>query len=211
MADKSKDEPTITSEEVELLSQEEGLLTKKEQGEDLESEEQESLDKINSLKDDLKERFKEKEIPEKTKEEILSLQAQKRHFRTKYEKSEEEREKLLKKLEEAKKKAPPEEKSDWQAKVDFLLEHKNYSEEEFKHIATISKEHDIPLDEAAELEKDYIEYRRSKVEKEEKIPKPSPLALKSKELTPKEVAELSEEEHEELWKEDKEKEAGEGI
>ena len=165
-------EPTITSSETELLSQEGELLTKKEQGENLESEDQKTLDEINSLKELLKERFKEKDIPQKTKEEILSLQAQKDHFRTKFNKEKEDKEKLVKEMEESKKKAPLEEKSEWQEKVDFLLVHKDTSKEEFEFIAAIAKGKGTSLEDAVNTKevKEYIDFQREKVAKDKSIP-----------------------------------------
>jgi len=62
---------------------------------------------------------------------------------------------------------------EWKKKVEFLMEHKDYAEDEFNHITTVAKEFDISLDEAALLEQDYIQYRRDKVEKEKQQLEPS--------------------------------------
>ena len=200
------DEPTITSEEVELLSQEGELLAKKEQEENLESEEEETLGKINSLKEELKERFKEKEIPQKTKEEILSLQAQKEHFRTKFGKEKEEKEKLLKELEVAKKKAPPEEKTDWQQKVDFLLTNKDTSREEFEFISAIAKGKGISLEDAVSSKEvqEFINFQRKKVEEEKSKLEPStkisPSEKSFEKITPEDLDRMSLKEKEEVLK-----------
>lgn len=189
---------TITSEEVELLAQETELLAKKEQGENLESEEEETLGKINSLKEELKERFREKEIPQKTKEEILSLQAQKEHFRNKYEKEKTDRESLLKELEIAKKKAPLGDKTEWQEKVDFLLVHKDISKEEFEIISALAKGKGSSLEDVMSSKdtQEYIEFQREKVAKTNAIPTSSGATIGSFKIkTQEEIANMTPEQH----------------
>jgi len=125
----------------------------------------------------------EKETPEKTDEsdktekskDLQSALAQKEHWRKKAEEAQ-------KKLQEQ---APKKEESpdEWKMKVDFLLANrdKNYSEEEFDHIASVAERKGISLEEAAKSEEDYINYQRTKVAQEKKTPEPSsPAASGSK-------------------------------
>jgi len=115
----------------------------------------------------------------------------------------------LSKLEKPKKEVSQDE---WKSKVDFLMGNKDFSEEEFNHIATVSKEFDVSLEEAAELEKDYIQYRREKVAKEKKVPAPSSPSSESKELSSEEIGKMSKDEHRKLWEVDlKSREGSEGI
>jgi hypothetical protein len=73
------------------------------------------------------------------------------------------------------KKAVPQDEGKWKSKIEFLLNNskKNYSEEEFEHIAVVAQEKGITLDDAAKKEEDYINYQREKVEKANKVPGPS--------------------------------------
>ena len=72
------------------------------------------------------------------------------------------------------KKGTPVEKAsgedEWKSKVEFLLQNRDYSEEEFDHISNVAYRRDVSLTEAAKVEGDYIQYRREKVEQEKKIP-----------------------------------------
>ena len=107
------------------------------------------------------------------------------------------------KTEKAEKKtAEPKTEDEWRQKVEFLMSHKDFSEEEFNHVATVAKEFNVSLDEAAELEDDYIHYRREKVAKEKKIPEPGSASKESKNLSPEDIAKMSEEEHRKLFEED---------
>ena len=152
-------------------------------------------------------KIKEPEKAEKSKE-LQSAIAQKEHWREKAE----EFEAKVSELEEKTKPKKEISQDEWKSKVDFLMEHKDYSEEEFNHISTVAKEFDISLDEAAELEGDYIQYRREKVAKEKKIPEPSSPSFETKGLTPEEIGKMSDEEHRKLWEEDlKKQEESEGI
>ena len=210
------DKQNISSEEAELLSQEEDLLSKKEeQGENLDSKEEETLGKIKDLKEELKTRFVEKEIPQKTKEEILSLQAQKEHFRKKFKKEKEEKEKLLEGRGDKEKKDDKEEKeeekkeekkTDWQSKVDFLLANKDVTKTEFELISTMAKGKGISLEEAGKDKEiqEYIKFQREKVEKDKENLEPSTKISPSKKaldkITSEEVQNMTLAEKEEYFK-----------
>jgi len=83
-----------------------------------------------------------------------------------------------KKLEELVSKKPVQEKgteNEWKAKVEFLLENRDISDEEFSHLAAVAmrKSGEITpetLAEAKKSEADYIDYRRKKVADKKKIP-----------------------------------------
>lgn len=83
-----------------------------------------------------------------------------------------------KKLEELVNKKPVQEKGtedEWKAKVEFLLENRDISDEEFSHLAAVAmrKSGEITpetLAEAKKSEADYIDYRRKKVADKKKIP-----------------------------------------
>ena len=83
-----------------------------------------------------------------------------------------------KKLEELVNKKPVQEKgteNEWKAKVEFLLENRDISDEEFSHLAAVAmrKSGEITpetLAEAKKSEADYIDYRRKKVADKKKIP-----------------------------------------
>ena len=131
----------------------------------------------------------------------------------KYKEERERREELEAALKEHEKPKDTEKKEspdEWQKKVEFLLEHKDYSEDEFNHIATVAKEHDISLEEAAELEDDYIRFRREKVAKEKKIPEPNSPSKESNEISADDIAKMSEEEHKKLFEESLKKKQGLG-
>jgi len=165
---------------------------------------------------------KEEETSEETKEEVAESEGKEPDWKAKadamygkYKEAKETIEELEGRISELEEKTKPKKEisqDEWKGKVDFLIEHKDYSEEEFNHISTAAKEFDISLDEAALLEEDYIQYRREKVAKEKKIPAPSSPSLESKELTSEEIGKMSEEEHRRLWEEDlKSREGGEGV
>ena len=59
---------------------------------------------------------------------------------------------------------------EWKSKVDFLLQNRDYSEDEFDHISNVASRRAISLTDAAKAEGDYIQFRRDKVEQEKKIP-----------------------------------------
>lgn len=171
-------DPTISAEEVEILSQEEAILAKQEQGENLETEETETLEKINSLKDDIKERFKDKESPEKTKEEIISLQAQKEHFRTKFGKSDQRVKDLEAEITGLKKKGSPKDPDDKDKRIDdieFLIANREVTKGEFDFISAYARGKDISLEDALTSEdvKTWITASREKSGSDKKIPSPT--------------------------------------
>lgn len=107
------------------------------------------------------------EKPEKTPDKsIQERDAQKAYWR----------EKALKLEKRLKDKTPPVEKEGeeyWKMKIEFLLTHREVTEDEFDHIATVSASKGVSLSEAMELENDYIKFRRRKVAEEKKTPAPS--------------------------------------
>lgn len=198
MSDQNKE--VVTAEEAELLGQEEDLIGKEESGENLTAEETQTLVKINALKGDLKTRLG-KDTPEKPKEEFASIDAQKRHFKKKYETEKAEREKLAKDLEAAKKTATTsEETTDWQKKIDFLMGHKEVSKEEFEHISVVALRTKTSLEEAHDSKEvqSFLTYLREKVKRESKIPGSSPASPTSTVKSSQEIGEMSREEHQKL-------------
>ena len=107
----------------------------------------------------------EVEKPKQSKE-LQSALAQKDHWREKAEKAEKQ---LQSKPPES---APQGDKDEWRSKVNFLLQNqdKKYSEEEFDHIAIISTQRKISLEEAAKKENEYIQFKREKVVDKKKVP-----------------------------------------
>ena len=205
------DKPTITPEEAELLSQEGELLAKKEQGQNLDKNESETLERINSLKEDLKKRFgEEKDTPEQTEQRVkeITLQAQKEHWRRKAKKGEELIAELRQKIEnkptseksEEKKESTLTEIKEWQEKVNFLLTHKDVSEAELEHIATVALRKGVSLKEAYELPevKSYITFMRQQVDKGKKTPEPE---TRSPEIEGKPISEMTRKEKEEKYPE----------
>lgn len=134
----------------------------------------------------------EGEQPEKSKE-LQSALAQKDHWRKKAETAEG----LLKsKPPESAPKESKEGDSKWRDKVNFLLQEqtKNYSEEEFDHIAIVSSQKSISLDEAAKQEDEYIQFKREKVADKKKIPGSSPSEFSSKvQKSPEDLKKMLEE------------------
>jgi len=183
-------------------------------------------------KEELEEELGEEETSEKTEEEEGEtsekdeVQSQKKEpdWKAKadamYAKYKEEREKrkeleaVLAEYEKEKKEVPKktatETEDEWRQKIEFLLEHKDYTEDEYDHIATVAKKFDISLEEAAELEKDYIQYHREKVAQEKKVPEPSSPSREGKKIAPEDIAKMSEEEHRKLFEEDLKKREGLG-
>ena len=109
----------------------------------------------------------EPEKAEKSKE-IKSLLVQKEHWRKKALEAEA-------KIKVEKPKAPVGSEDEWRHKVEFLLENRDVSEEEFDHLAAVAlrRSGSISIDalkDAQEREKDYISYRRKKIEDKNKIP-----------------------------------------
>jgi hypothetical protein len=122
----------------------------------------------------------------------------------KYKETKEKLEELEKKL--AEKEKPQQQVSDdeWKQRVEFLLEHKDYAEDEYNHISTVAKEFDISLEEAAELEQDYIQYRREKVAKEKQQLEPStrtsPSQTPIEQIPVEKLKELTPEQREEWYR-----------
>jgi hypothetical protein len=85
----------------------------------------------------------------------------------------EKAEKELKRLEKLAKQPVSENDSEWKNKVEFLIKNRDVNEEEFEHIATAAARKGISLDDAAKAEKDYIDFRREKVNSNKKTPSPS--------------------------------------
>ena len=75
---------------------------------------------------------------------------------------------------------------EWKNKVEFLIKNRDFNEEEFDHVATVASRKGMSLQEAAEAEKEYITFRREKVNSGKKIPSPSSAGFPSfeKKITP---------------------------
>jgi hypothetical protein len=116
--------------------------------------------------------------------ELQSALAQKEHWRKKFEdliksvKPEVKPEKLEKPVN-----VPEDE---WREKVEFLVKNRDYNEDEYDHIATVAKRKGVGLKEAAEMEKDYINFQREKVVEKTKTPSPSQSGFSTydKKITP---------------------------
>lgn len=172
----------ISAEEVELLAQKGDIQAKKDAGENLETEETETLTKITSLEDDLKERFKETDTPEKTKEEIISLQAQKVHFREKYGKESAKVKDLEEKLALLEKKNPTEETTETKIEdnkrldgVEFLIANRDVTKDEFDFISAVARGKGITLEASLVDEgvKTFLEATRAKSTSDSKVPGPT--------------------------------------
>ncbi len=143
-------------------------------------------------------------------DEIKRRDAQIAHYRKKSEKAEAELKKL--KQEKPSKSAPQGEKDEWKEKIEFLLQNRDYSEEEFDHIANVASRKNVGLKEAAELEKDYIQYKREKVVGENKTPEPSSPFSSENELSPDDIGKMNPKEFKEFMKSDiKKRVGGQGI
>jgi len=179
--------------------------TKQEKLEEIEEDTSEKTEEEGETSEKREEKAAEKEPDWKAKADAMYA---------KYKDAKETIEELEVKLTDLEEKAKPKKEvseDEWKKKVNFLLENKEkgYTEEEFNHIATVSKEFDVSLDEAALLEEDYIQYRREKVAKEKKVPEPGSPSLEKETLSSEEIGKLSKEEHKKLW--EKELEKSEGV
>jgi len=153
----------------------------------------------------------EGETSEKDEEEVAEGEGKEPNWKAKanamygkYKETKRKLEELEKKL--AEKEKPQKQVSDdeWKQRVEFLLEHKDYTEDEFNHIATVAKQFDVSLDEAALLEQDYIQYRREKVAKEKQKLEPStrtsPSQTPIEQIPIEKLRELTPEQREEWYK-----------
>ena len=142
----------------------------------------------------------EGENPIKKSKDLETALAQKKHWREKYDKLAKEKES------NPDKPSVPLSDNDWRTKTDFLLNNRNkdYSREEFDHISIVSKERGISLDEAAKQSADYINFNRDKVENSKKVPGSSS-ALGASGKSDKDIANMTEAEHEAFWKKSMEK------
>lgn len=177
-----------------------------------EFEELKNLETEGSLNDDQQARFEELKIQneaektdnkstEKTdnkSKEFQTLDAQKRHWREEAidPKTGKKYKVLYQELKEPKpetKQTQTEDAELWKAKVDFLIQSqgKNYSDEEFDHIATVAARKGVSLPEAANSEGDYIKFQRDKVAEKNKVPAPgSASATSSVEKSPAEITKM---------------------
>ena len=139
----------------------------------------------------------EGENPVKKSKELETALAQKKHWREKYEKLEASKDKESEPI----KPSIPLSDNDWRTKTDFLLNNRNkdYSRDEFDHISIVSKEKGVSLDEAAKLSADYINFNRDKVENSKKVPGSSS-ALGAGGKSDKDIASMTDAEHEAFWK-----------
>lgn len=127
----------------------------------------------------------QEEKPEGKSKELQSALAQKDHWRKK---AEEFKNKLKFQKPETK-----EGQDEWKSKVEFLLQNqsKSYSEKEFDHIAIVSTQENISLEEAATNEDEYIQFKREKVLKEKGTPSPSSPGSPLSDKTPEQLEELA--------------------
>lgn len=151
----------------------------------------------------------QEEKPEEKSKELQSALAQKDYQREKREKAE----KRVKELEEEVKsqKPKPEEGTDeWKSKVEFLLQNnsKNYSEEEFDHIAVVATRSGRSLDEAAKDEDEYIQFKRGKVAKKKGTPSPSSPSSLISGKSEKDIEDMNPEEYKKFLDEDAKKTRG---
>ena len=90
---------------------------------------------------------------------------------------------------------------EWKAKVEFLLENRDVTEEEFEHLATVALRQSGSvntgsLKDAKKAESDYLTYRRKKEELKRKIPGSTPSSPLAKlQKSSEEIANMSKEEH----------------
>jgi len=149
--------------------------------------------------------------PEGASEDASELIEKNKRLYARAKKAEEDLKAAKEQLEKSKTTSQPEGEDQWRAKVDFLLKNreKNYSEEEFNHIAVVAKERGISLEDAAKSEEDYIKYQREKVEKAKNVPEPSSPSGRG-EKSPKE---MSREEHEKFFYDNikRQRQGGTGI
>jgi len=134
----------------------------------------------------------EPEKAEKSDKEIKSLLAQKEHWRKK----------ALElgaktKAQEPKPNVSSEEQ--WKHKVEFLLENRDITDEEFEHLAAVAtrRSGSITMESlrgAQKQESDYISYKRKQLEDKKKVPGSTSTGYKSREKSPKEIAKMTSEE-----------------
>jgi hypothetical protein len=130
----------------------------------------------------------EPEKAEKSEKEIKSLLAQKEHWRKKFE------------AEVANKpKAPASSESEWKHKVEFLLDNRDVTDDEFEHLAAVAlrRSGSITMDSlrnAQKQENDYISYKRKKEEDKKKVPGSTSTGYESKIKSAKDIAKMNEEE-----------------
>lgn len=136
----------------------------------------------------------ESEKTEKSVKEIKSLLAQKEHWRKKAIEAE------AKNKAEKPKTPVSSNEDEWKHKVDFLLENRDVSEEEFDHLAAVASRRSgsVTMDslrDAQEQEKDYISYKRKKLEDKKKVPGSTSTGFVPKTKLAKEIAKMTPEEH----------------
>ena len=148
-----KEAKEVQGEELEQLKQKQE--EKPEENQEPQGEESEKTEKST-----------ESEKTEEKSKEFQTIDAQKKRWREKALKAEEE-------LKKVKKPAVPESEDFWKTKVEFLLQHRDISDDEFDHIANVASNKGISLGEAKKQEDEYIQFRRKKVADENKTPAPS--------------------------------------
>jgi hypothetical protein len=133
----------------------------------------------------------EESEPLKKSEDLEVLKAQRDKLYARAKKAEEEN-KEFKKI----KPKEAEGTDEWKAKVEFLLQNRDYSEEEFDHIANVAFRKSIALSDAAKNEDEYIQYRRRKVEEQKKVPGSTSPGFVSTEKTSEEIGKMTSKEFE---------------
>ena len=147
----------------------------------------------------------EKEPQEKPEEDVEELKRKNRQLYARLKKVEEQ----LKKY-KAQTKASEEVGIDPVQLVKTVSVLKDYSPEEVDFISKIAKAEGVSLEEAVKMPEVqlYIQARREKVAKEQKVPEPSSPSSTTKEITPEEIAKMSDEEFRKFEEEMKKKMAG---
>lgn len=121
--------------------------------------------------------------------EFKTVLAQKEHFKRKYEAL---KNTLSEQLNETPKPTKRNDSGDeWKERVEFLLTNRDINEQEFNHIAAVSKRDNISLQEAVKKEMDYISFRRQRSQEQNKIPSSSQSKSSSFKKTPEEIASMS--------------------
>lgn len=104
----------------------------------------------------------------------------------------EEKLKEIKPLREEPREEPKVDDDFWKNKVEFVLanQEKKYTKDEIDHISFVAREKKLSLDEAANLEEPYIQFKREKVAQEKKVPEPGnvPGGLPKKEISVEDIA-----------------------
>ena len=169
------------------------------------------FNKEETPEEDITPQVDEPEKAEKSDKEVKSLYAQKEHWRKKYEE-----------VSKTKVETKPEPKpsvsneDEWKHKVEFLLENRDVSEEEFDHLAAVASRRSgsvttDSLRDAQKQETDYISYKRKKLEDKKKVPGSTSTGFVSNEKSAKEISKMSDEEFREYEEKQMDEQGKSGI